>query len=1172
MDSYRRSGTTQITCTYWRSSDCFKGDRCSFLHGFICRDDGICSDPSCDRKHFKQRDPSTYMKRQGSRQRYRSRSRSPYSKRGPHSPYSRRRSPRRRSRTPRRVYSPRRSRSRKEIDKKGLSIDKLKLIMDAEKNLDEALGNRNSHDKMMSDNAKIVELESEDKSEAFEMFEKSKPKVSPFQNSSTSSISPSLKSLEMLKNMPKVFSQSPTEAKSDIKEKNKELYVQKLTEDDLFNEAFCKALNKGRDSEPGEKINECNQSSVLPPVLKHPLNAESLAKPFQEKLYGYEQQSNSSSSLWTPALDRSKNHNSSKPSQPVSNWEIDTPYVGRHSKKSASPIPVTRKSKKLQRSRSRSRSRSHERKKSPSVEKKGSKKTDKKTKKEKSPFESQVKIKKKKETKKIVIPAKVKIESEPEGQIEYAPSAAMKPHIKYIDQGMHWCKLCNEFLDNVKDYISHIESGNHLENLKDDPKTWLAVVPKIEKEPVDVNAPVISIPLQGMEFIHSFPAFYCSLCDSIIKTREEAQDHSETKLHVSKYKDHLSRNPLYEAAYVREKMAAFAKYSVDKERRKEKNPSLEHMKKQDFFGEVKNKTDEDIGQDEEEYLLEGSSYNPTVDESSSDKTNYTSAVTINTSSIRVASRGSISASTSIEEPVEKEESKANTKVDITVSNEIEPLKVVENSHSDKSEKVRVQTKKNELEDDIKRSLSEEEERKLQVLKKRVAEYKENPPTNEVKPMLKTDTGIENKTKNQIIKKDKESSLSPKSKRSSDSNQSSRLQIKKYSNVIIGKMPFLKKPKGSSSVSKSNPDHKTEEKDSLTEAEQRISKMFESFKSTFAESQNSGVLPPTVPRNTEYITEIESCESGTTFIKKFGPTLNPQGYSDNDDSQEMHMEISHDEHYSQEKNSVNEICHSLMDIPVPVDPKENVRNNLVPPVESKLKVDMNNPHLSQLSAAAAMYKEAVSSYQSISIPPPPYIQMPAVPPMMYPYNPQSATGIAEDYMDEYNSYNPQPPVIPEEYIDGINSSYNPLPPTRAPGEYIEGLNPPPPGTEEGSSNSNPASEGVDSPDSFLCQKTPPPPGTEDETPTLSRASTSSQQVPSTENRPNGQDYFKDILSDLPVLSYDSCPTGGPPSTKDETSQQSLVQEGLELLEFADEDEKNSNEKVIRNESPPSSLSY
>ncbi|KAL7630815.1 UNVERIFIED_CONTAM: hypothetical protein RMT77_018973 [Armadillidium vulgare] len=729
MDSYRRSGTTQITCTYWRSSDCFKGDRCSFLHGFICRDDGICSDPSCDRKHFKQRDPSTYMKRQGSRQRYRSRSRSPYSKRGPHSPYSRRRSPRRRSRTPRRVYSPRRSRSRsnssrdpsprksvspsrktrkrsksrsssssssssssptytptkniespreknrsfdsiEEIDKKGLSIDKLKLIMDAEKNLDEALGNRNSHDKMMSDNAKIVELESEDKSEAFEMFEKSKPKVSPFQNSSTSSISPSLKSLEMLKNMPKVFSQSPTEAKSDIKEKNKELYVQKLTEDDLFNEAFCKALNKGRDSEPGEKINECNQSSVLPPVLKHPLNAESLAKPFQEKLYGYEQQSNSSSSLWTPALDRSKNHNSSKPSQPVSNWEIDTPYVGRnrateamlpvekkvempppsfvpieetkkkkkkkrrrssssssssssedeakknesiesaltrkkkilskvwtlmaqkkklesqrdetvlnhkgdgksltvllkensalsseidrqiflmnqmvqnineklgmskveaqqqefffqpsmykdsksvqvsgkkmsekslqksitkflkpsdetpketssqsplrksqkvsspssrHSKKSASPIPVTRKSKKLQRSRSRSRSRSHERKKSPSVEKKGSKKTDKKTKKEKSPFESQVKIKKKKETKKIVIPAKVKIESEPEGQIEYAPSAAMKPHIKYIDQGMHWCKLCNEFLDNVKDYISHIESGNHLENLK----------------------------------------------------------------------------------------------------------------------------------------------------------------------------------------------------------------------------------------------------------------------------------------------------------------------------------------------------------------------------------------------------------------------------------------------------------------------------------------------------------------------------------------------------------------------------------------------------------------------------------------------------------------------------------------------------------------------------------
>ena len=66
----------------------------------------------------------------------------------------------------------------------------------------------------------------------------------------------------------------------------------------------------------------------------------------------------------------------------------------------------------------------------------------------------------------VKVKSQPKVEGEAEESSEYAPSPAMKPHVKYIDQGMHWCKLCNDFLDSVEDYIAHLESGSHLEKLQ----------------------------------------------------------------------------------------------------------------------------------------------------------------------------------------------------------------------------------------------------------------------------------------------------------------------------------------------------------------------------------------------------------------------------------------------------------------------------------------------------------------------------------------------------------------------------------------------------------------------------------------------------------------------------------------------------------------------------------
>ena len=86
-----------------------------------------------------------------------------------------------------------------------------------------------------------------------------------------------------------------------------------------FRNAFLKAL--------GQVDPMAAPPEPLPPVMKHPLNAESLAKPFQDKLY--ETQS-IPAGLWTPALGRHKPEIMNRPpGSNVSSWEIDTPYVSR---------------------------------------------------------------------------------------------------------------------------------------------------------------------------------------------------------------------------------------------------------------------------------------------------------------------------------------------------------------------------------------------------------------------------------------------------------------------------------------------------------------------------------------------------------------------------------------------------------------------------------------------------------------------------------------------------------------------------------------------------------------------------------------------------------------------------------------------------------------------------
>ncbi|XP_076030131.1 uncharacterized protein LOC143018556 [Oratosquilla oratoria] len=164
--------------------------------------------------------------------------------------------------------------------------------------------------------------------------------------------------------------------------------------------------------------------------------------------------------------------------------------------------------------------------------------------------------------------------------------------VKYVDQGMHWCKLCGIFCNTITGFIEHLECPTHMENVKVEKKTWLAKAARPEKERIAPNAQTITEPLQGTEFLHSLQVFYCSLCDLFLRNKKDAILHPETKQHVSTYKAHLTKNSMYEASFLTDKMGAYATFKIKQEKQRreafeafmeekgpKKNPKEEAMEK-----------------------------------------------------------------------------------------------------------------------------------------------------------------------------------------------------------------------------------------------------------------------------------------------------------------------------------------------------------------------------------------------------------------------------------------------------------------------------------------------------------------------------------------------------------------------------------------------------------------
>lgn len=50
--------------------------------------------------------------------------------------------------------------------------------------------------------------------------------------------------------------------------------------------------------------------------------------------------------------------------------------------------------------------------------------------------------------------------------VHYAPYEAQRTYIRYIDQGMHWCKLCSLFCETALEYVDHLMTESHLGRVK----------------------------------------------------------------------------------------------------------------------------------------------------------------------------------------------------------------------------------------------------------------------------------------------------------------------------------------------------------------------------------------------------------------------------------------------------------------------------------------------------------------------------------------------------------------------------------------------------------------------------------------------------------------------------------------------------------------------------------
>ncbi|XP_055846774.1 zinc finger matrin-type protein CG9776 [Episyrphus balteatus] len=122
----------------------------------------------------------------------------------------------------------------------------------------------------------------------------------------------------------------------------------------------------------------------------------------------------------------------------------------------------------------------------------------------------------------------------------------------FYDPEMHWCKICDSFPKTAKDYLTHLHSKDHAENVETMETPWHNTM-TTDEYPSFEGAPIKRTPIRGLPFFVPATSWYCKICSVWMGDLHCASLHLKSRTHSNKYNAYLEKNPHYEVDWLAER-------------------------------------------------------------------------------------------------------------------------------------------------------------------------------------------------------------------------------------------------------------------------------------------------------------------------------------------------------------------------------------------------------------------------------------------------------------------------------------------------------------------------------------------------------------------------------------------------------------------------------------------
>lgn len=152
------------------------------------------------------------------------------------------------------------------------------------------------------------------------------------------------------------------------------------------------------------------------------------------------------------------------------------------------------------------------------------------------------------------------------------PPPSEQINFTFFDPEQHWCKPCSAFPKTAKEYLLHLHSEEHKNQVKPPEIPWHDHLVK-DDMPTYPNAPTKRTPIQGLQFFVPSTAWYCKLCTFWIGDLHCASTHLKSQKHTREYEKFIAKNPLFENEWLEERQKAIDVHR-EKELQKSQKPAI----------------------------------------------------------------------------------------------------------------------------------------------------------------------------------------------------------------------------------------------------------------------------------------------------------------------------------------------------------------------------------------------------------------------------------------------------------------------------------------------------------------------------------------------------------------------------------------------------------------------